>query len=222
MLKESSDVDSARTIEIAVNSIPYKIQVGDFININVTNPDQASVAVFQKVGESLYATAYLVRNDGTIKIPLIGDFYVLGYNLIELQVALEKRLGEFFKFVTVDASLVNFKVTFLGEVNKQGVVGLTNERTNFFEVLSRAGGLTEYSSTKNVKIVRKEGNEVKVYYVDISSLDFISNEFYYLRPDDIVYIEPLKGKYLKTNISYLTVGLSIITLYVTIVTRLRR
>lgn len=211
------------SIRIAENSKPYEIQVGDFIQLNVINPDKESVSVFQKRSQgvqmqtgsrasSLHMFAYMVDNDSTMKIPLLGKYPVVGKTIIELEEELEENLKAYFKFVTVEANLVDFKVTFIGEVGTQGTVELTNERTNFFEVLSQAGGLTDFSNTHNVKILRQKNDYVTVNYVDISGVDFVNSEFYFLRPDDIVYVEPIRGKNFRTNIGLITTTISVFTL----------
>lgn len=183
--------------------VEYLIQEGDLIDIHITNPDYEAVRIFEKKMDGVdnkLLTSYQVDRAGDITLPLVGRVKASGLTLEELKTALEKELKQFFKFVFVDVKLLTYKITVIGEVHKQGTYNIISEKATFFEVISMAGGLTEYSNTINVRILRSNKGETKVDIVNVSNVEFITSEFYSLQPNDIIYIEPVKAKSVKSNI----------------------
>lgn len=89
---------------------------------------------------------------------------------------------------------MNFKVTVLGEVKKPGVHKVNSERITLPEALSLSGDLTNYGKRDNVLITREENGKVTTHRVDLTKVDFLNSEFYYLKQNDVVYVEPNSTK----------------------------
>jgi polysaccharide export outer membrane protein len=105
----------------------------------------------------------------------------------------------------------------LGEVNKPGTYNIFNEKASLPEVLGMAGDLTNFGNRTVVKIIREENNKTQQFNVDLTSAQSLSPETYYLHPDDIIYVEPLRRKAFQNISPSVTIFTSILTTTVVVV-----
>lgn len=215
------------------NSSPeYKLQPHDMIYVQIySSLDNASSALFQSTGQSgnttqasdntLYLTSYEVDNDGNIDLPTIGKINVLGMSIEEAQNAIKQKAEEFSEGITVTCRMVTFRIKVAGEVNKPGIYTFYQPSVNIFDALLAAGDLTYYGNRQKVRIVRKSETEDAIYTLDIRKASVMKNKNYYLRPGDIVYVEPNKNtKTLQTinpPLTTITSSLSLIASVVAII-----
>jgi len=106
--------------------------------------------------------------------------------------SIQKAVDEYLKDATVIVKLANFQVTILGEVNKPGTFPVFRENVTIFEGLAMAGDLSDYANRQKVKIVRTHNNKKNIYTIDLTDQQLLLSDFYYLRNDDLIYVEPLK------------------------------
>lgn len=215
------------------NSSPeYKLQPHDMIYVQIySSLDNTSLALFQSTGQSgnttqasdntLYLTSYEVDNDGNIDLPTIGKINVLGMSIEEAQNAIKQKAEEFSEGITVTCRMVTFRIKVAGEVNKPGIYTFYQPSVNIFDALLAAGDLTYYGNRQKVRIVRKSETEDAIYTLDIRKASVMKNKNYYLRPGDIVYVEPNKNtKTLQTinpPLTTITSSLSLIASVVAII-----
>lgn len=215
------------------NSSPeYKLQPHDMIYVQIySSLDNASSALFQSTTQSgnttqasdntLYLTSYEVDNDGNIDLPTIGKINVLGMSIEEAQNAIKQKAEEFSEGITVTCRMVTFRIKVAGEVNKPGIYTFYQPSVNIFDALLAAGDLTYYGNRQKVRIVRKSETEDAIYTLDIRKASVMKNKNYYLRPGDIVYVEPNKNtKTLQTinpPLTTITSSLSLIASVVAII-----
>ncbi len=188
----------------------YKLQSGDILDIKVSSLDPNSVAIFNKaVGmsvnaavndASLYINGYMIDQHGQVNLPLVGEVDVMGMTLDSLNIYLSNTLEQYFKYFTVDAKLVNYRVSVLGEVNSPGIQNIYNADVNVLQALAQARGVTNYGNRRKVKIIRKAFNTNEAEVIDLSKEGVIYSEYFYLMPNDIVYVEPLKAKATSLNV----------------------
>lgn len=215
------------------NSSPeYKLQPHDMIYVQIySSLDNASSALFQSTTQSgnttqatdntLYLTSYEVDNDGNIDLPTIGKINVLGMSIEEAQNAIKQKAEEFSEGITVTCRMVTFRIKVAGEVNKPGIYTFYQPSVNIFDALLAAGDLTYYGNRQKVRIVRKSETEDAIYTLDIRKASVMKNKNYYLRPGDIVYVEPNKNtKTLQTinpPLTTITSSLSLIASVIAII-----
>lgn len=215
------------------NSSPeYKLQPHDMIYVQIySSLDNASSALFQSTTQSgnttqatdntLYLTSYEVDNDGNIDLPTIGKINVLGMTIEEAQSAIKQKAEEFSEGITVTCRMVTFRIKVAGEVNKPGIYTFYQPSVNIFDALLAAGDLTYYGNRQKVRIVRKSETEDAIYTLDIRKASVMKNKNYYLRPGDIVYVEPNKNtKTLQTinpPLTTITSSLSLIASVIAII-----
>ena len=96
--------------------------------------------------------------------------------------------------------LVNYKVSVIGEVSRPGVYTVNNEQINIFEAVAMAGDLTIDGKRDNVRIIRNEGGRQKLITLNLNDENIIYSPDFYLRQNDILYVEPNQAKKQSANI----------------------
>jgi polysaccharide export outer membrane protein len=147
------------------------------------------------------APGYLVDNDGNIEIPVMGTIKAAGLTKTQLKESIIKKLidQQFLIDPIVNIRLVNYKVTVLGEVTKPTVVNVPAERITLLEALGMAGDLTIYGNRENVMILREENGKKIIKRINLNSTELLYSPYYYLKPNDIVYVEPTKARVASTS-----------------------
>lgn len=186
-----------------LNSEPYRLQVNDILYIDIKAENQELVALFKNSASGgsgaggLYFTGYTIDSHGNIRIPYIGEVNVLGYSEKEAREKLEVELGKFLKnpesiFVTVKLGGINFIVT--GEVGSPGTKNLMQNQVSIVDALANSGEISTYGDRENVVIIRKSLDGVKKYKININEIAVFESENFYIQPNDIIYVAPLKQK----------------------------
>ncbi len=181
----------------------YRVKPGDRMLIRILTLDNKSNQVFADItgtgatgGQDyeLALSGYLVNDSGFIQFPLLGNFYANGLTTTEIEAGLNKRVAELVTESRVVVRLVMFNISILGEVKSPNKYSIYNNRANVFELIAMAGDLTPYANRSNVKIIRREGNINRVISINLLDKNILSSPYYYLNPNDVLYIEPIKSK----------------------------
>ena len=155
-------------------------------------------------------------------MPLIGKTELRNLTVDEAKDRLQTELDKYVNQTTIIVKLSNFNLTVLGEVSRPGMYRVYQSQINLFEAISMAGNMTNFAKNNEVKIIRQTDNGSEIATVDMGVADILSSPYYYLKPNDIVYVEPLKIKQWGfTTFPYSTV-LSIITLGITMFSMFRK
>ena len=186
---------------------PYRVQINDILNIRVNALDQDNIQIFNPVGEEklnadgeerCYFDGFTVDMHGNIRIPVLGQINVLGYTTEELEQLLEKKLlEEEFKetaniFVSVKLTGIRFTVN--GEVDNTGSQTLYQARVNIFEALANAGDIEITGNREDVLIIRQYPQGQQIHHINLLDIKAIQSPYYYIQPNDIIYVKPLKQK----------------------------
>ena len=225
-LKEAQMLSETQSVNyVNERSVNYKLQPGDNLFIRFVNiVDERSSALLN--GEnaratvssdaSIYLQSYTIDEEGFIELPLMGRIEVRNLTVDEAKTRLQTELDKYINQTTIIVKLSNFNLTVLGEVNKPGMYRVYQSQINLFEAVALAGNMTNFAKNEAVKIVRQTDNGSEIITVDMGSADILSSPYYYLKPNDIVYVEPMKIKQWGfTAFPYATV-FSIISLIVTV------
>lgn len=186
---------------------PYRIQIHDILNIRVKALDQESVQIFNPVGdqdlnadseERAYFDGFSVDTHGNIRVPILGYINVLGYTTEELEKLIEKKLlEEQFKETAnlfVSVKLTGLRYTVNGEVAGPGSRTLYQNKLNIFEAIANAGEIDILGDRKDVMIIRQYPQGQKVHHLNLLSENVMKSPYYYIQPNDIIYVKPLKQK----------------------------
>ncbi|CAM3821715.1 polysaccharide biosynthesis/export family protein [Mucilaginibacter galii] len=223
------------TVKLA-SAYVSKIQSGDILSIYVNslssdassffNPYSGQQAQSSDASGALSASVapgFLVNQSGVIQLPLIGNVEIAGLTTNQATVLIQSRLTKFLKEPTVNIRVLNYKVSMLGEVSKPGVYVIPNEQVTIPEALSMAGDLAVTGRRDNIMIIREVNGKKEFGYVDLTSRDVFQSPYYYLHANDVVYVEPVKNKFIQTNFTYriLPLIIGIVSAVLIIFTRLR-
>ena len=189
------------------------IQKNDILSILVTSPNAEATAMFnpQNLGGSNFNqslttdqasnTGYLVNSDGNIQFPMLGNVKASGLTKIGLEEKITKIILEkdLLRDPVVSIRFLNFRVTVLGEVNKPSVVTMPNEKLSLLEALGLAGDITIYGNRQNIMVIREENQQKILKRLNLNSSELFTSPYYYLKSNDIVYVEPNKAKVASTS-----------------------
>ncbi|WP_455637996.1 polysaccharide biosynthesis/export family protein [Parabacteroides sp.] len=181
-----------------------KIQKDDLLDINVSCPDQELLRPFLRYSSEFSSggvsggnsSGYLVEADGTINFPLLGTIKVAGLTRRQLLELIQDRLEKdgFIKNPVVTVRFTNFRISILGEVAHPGTYTISSERITLFEALSLAGDLTIHGRRNRVAVVRETDGVRTILYHDLRSRDIFQSPDFYLKQNDMVYVEPNRVK----------------------------
>ena len=185
-----------------LNNEPYRLQVNDILAIDIKAENEENVSLFKTSnasgsGGNLYFSGYTVDRHGNIRIPYIGDLNVLGYTEKEVREKIEIELGKFLKkteFIFVTVKLEGIKFTVTGEVGGPGTKILVQNEVSIIDAIANAGEITEYGNKQDVTVIRKSLDGVKKYKIDLTNIDVFESENFYIQPNDIIYVPPIKRK----------------------------
>jgi polysaccharide biosynthesis/export protein len=181
-------------------------QVSDLFNITTT----AQAPMFTSPG-NLFLEGYSIDESGQITLPIIGTLTVKGLSIEEVQSLIQQNANKYLKNATVIVKLISFKVTVLGEVNNPGYHYVYNNQITVLEALGLAGDLNAVGSRKNVKLIRQVPKGSEVVLLDLTDPGLLKSKYFYLMPNDAIYVEPLKARSSRLNLEHLTLLFSAAT-----------
>ncbi|MDP2058236.1 MAG: polysaccharide biosynthesis/export family protein [Flavobacteriaceae bacterium] len=209
---------------------PYKAQIGDVLSITVKTTDNNLAQLFNPTSNSEsadskgggYFSGFSVDLHGNIRIPTLGEINVLGYTLEEIRIEIESLLlKDYFKtessfFVTVKLS--GFKFTVTGEVGSPGTKSLLQDQLNIIEALANSGEVSLTGDKRDIKIIRQYPEGQKIHSINLTKATAFQSPYFMLKPNDIIYVKPLKQKSLGTGttaVQSLSTILTVLTLLTT-------
>ncbi len=190
----------------ALETLPYipAIAPDDELRISVTSSDPSATQIFNTpeinpatrqsltTPSSARTMTYVVDTEGYIDFPQIGRIQVAGLDVEQVKSLLTQRLSRWVSDPIVNVALVNFTVTVGGEVRQPARIDVAGNRITILEALSQAGDLTEFGERSNVLIIREENGQRKYAHLNLNDSQVLNSEFYYLQPNDYVYVAPNK------------------------------
>jgi len=201
------------------------IKVGDVLSIIVSGEDPnvvgafnlplASTANYGEMGSSSGGNRmqpFIVENDGTVNMPVLGKVTLSGLTRVQAVETLQNKLLAYIHNPIVTIQFLNFKVTVLGEVAKPGTYQITDEKATFAQVLGLAGDLTIYGKRNNVLLIReKAGGEKEFTRINLNKSDILSSDYYFVKQNDIIYVEPNKTRLLSASAAAITIPLGVVS-----------
>ena len=192
-------VDSIR------NSAPIRLQPDDVLSITVYNSNELDPKVTAPFNlaaglasgsgkDDPTAVNYRVDESGHISFPVLGPIQVAGLTPAEAREVLIQKLKKYLNDPIVNLRLLNFKITVLGEVARPGTYTVPTERVNVLEAVGMAGDLSTYGRRDSLLVIREQNGIRQYQYLNLKSREVFASPYFYLRQNDIVYVEPMKEK----------------------------
>lgn len=211
-LRYLTDLPADTTSESVIDSShSYRLKPGDVLYVKVVSSTDSKMELFNQSltnnqvgvsgngGQANLLGGNLIDQYGDIELPMVGLIKLSGLTLKEAENLVNSKMSEYLTYVTVTLKLMSFRISVLGEVINPGIKQIDRANVSLLDALSYAGDLTDLGNRRKVRLIRRENNRNKVYTIDMSSVSMLSSEFYYLRPDDVIYVEPLRYKVVKVN-----------------------
>lgn len=199
----------------------YHIQYQDilYIDIFTLNPEmneilnpgsQSSGYNTYRDASNIYVFGYTVSDSGMISIPILGEVKVYGLTTDEIKNAVEERAQKYLKDAVINVKLLSFKFTVIGEVNRPGTFTNYNNQLTILEAIGMGGDITDYGNRQRVLVIRPTKEGTHTYRINLQDKNLLQSEGYFLLPNDIVIVEPIKSKPFQLNIPTTTLFITTI------------
>ncbi|HUX95271.1 MAG TPA: polysaccharide biosynthesis/export family protein [Bacteroidales bacterium] len=208
----------------------YKLQPNDLLDIKIATLTQSIYNPFKDADQGLVAgqnysqsvsattsvqnTGYYVEHNGIVNLPIIGKIMLGGLTISQAEDTLEVYVKKYLEKPVVRIRLQNFKFSVIGEVEQKGTLTSGDNTLTLLQALAMAGGPSEFGDISRVKVLRNFGSETFVFYVNLQNEDYMNTPFYFIQPDDVIVVTPVKQrsylKYASTNIAIFTAVMSMV------------
>lgn len=203
------------------------LRENDLLSISVSSVNKEAADMFNtsnQVGANTamvsgvlsQASGYLVDKRGFIRFPILGEIEVKGKTKQEVRDYITTSLTEQKLLLDpiVDVRLLNFRVSVLGEVLRPNVFTVPSEKISVLEALSLAGDITIYGNKERVSLIREVGGNKVLQHLDLTSSDILSSPYFYLKSNDVLYVEPRPSKVAESSVvrPWIPVALSVVSL----------
>jgi len=230
-IKEVTYVHGIQTDTIYADNLTpetYLLRPNDHLYIVVLGDDPLNTAFLNLTeatrnyggNANLELITYTVDELGYISFPQMGQVYVQGKTVLEIQEDMADRISDYIEGTSIQVKLVDRTITVLGEVKNPGVQNIFKNQLSIFEALGTAGDITDWGNYKNVKIFREASQGLEIVALDLTDPNLIYSEYYQILPNDVIYVEPSSRVFgFKTLnfVSIFTVALSMLTIILLIV-----
>jgi len=193
----------------------YRLQAGDVLSIRIKalNADDAlylnkeSEGQFNPFNEpGLYVNGFTVGQDGFIQLPNLGEVKASGKTVDELKNEIRGLVEAKVVNPSVFVTLVSFKISILGEVAAPGYYFIYNNQATLLEGLALAGDMLEFADRRNIRLIRQTPNGPEVVTLDITDANVLNSKYYFLQPNDAIYIPPLELKSKRSNLANVAIA----------------
>ena len=191
---------NAGNSELITADTEPKIQANDLLSLTINTLSNESNILFSSNSNNINKSGYnekegyRVNKEGMINIPVAGLILVSGLSIPQAQQKLVKSLSNYVKNPIVNIQFLNFRITVIGEVNHPMTFNIPDEKINLLEALGMAGDLTVYGKRENVLIIREKEGKRDIVRLNLNNRDILNSPYFYLKQNDIVYVEPDKSK----------------------------
>lgn len=217
----------------------YKLQPNDMLDIKISTmtplafnpfldadrslvPGQQYTQSLQDPNKQVQPQGYYIDPAGFISLPIVGRLYVSGLTLKQAEDSLAVYVKKYLDDPVVRVKILNFRFTVIGEVSKDVTLVSGDNYLTLLQAIGMAGGASEFGDLSRVKVIRRYGDESYVFYVNLLSEEFLSSGFYFVQPNDVIAITPLKQrsylKYMTTNLTLLTSAATLLVAIATLFT----
>lgn len=184
----------------------YKLKPNDELYITVTSLDEVNTNVFTNAGNSQNMNigslqpygaslmSYSINKEGYLLLPVIGNIFVKDQTLTQVSTLIKDSLLNILSQPQVTVKLVNRYISVLGQVRNPGHFAYAQEKLTIYDAIGLAGDMTTYANRKEVVLTRNENGKNVIVRIDLTKPEILETNFYYLRPNDLVYIKPMRKR----------------------------
>jgi polysaccharide biosynthesis/export protein len=193
---------NASDAKYAPVKVEYLVQSGDNLYVKISSTEDLTNQVLSYGNngnmsqglESKYKDVYLVNSEGYIQLPQLDKIKVEGKSIEKIKDTIDLCIQRFYSQTSCQVRLADNYLTILGDVNKPGRYLFDfRDKITLFELIGMAGDLSFEAKRSNIKLIRKKGLDTEIIELDLTKRKILGSEYYYLMPNDVVYVEPLKA-----------------------------
>jgi len=176
----------------------YRLRANDELNMRVISLNQDITSAFNlgRSGQSSFFS-YRIFHDGTIDIPFVDSIPVVGLTIKEASAVIEERLKGMSDDITVNLHLANNEYYMVGNSGK-GKHSIYKDRMTIYQAIAQAGFSPGVGNLKKVRIIREQENNIStIVTFDLRTESIIDSEFYYIQPNDVIYVSTSKGNFFR-------------------------
>lgn len=208
----------------------YRLRVGDRVYIYIHSVDENVNKLYnqgrnsQQIRQNINNTyssndlyTYLVDEDGNIRFPTIGNLYVRDLTTREVRKLLEQQLSDQltkigdYQLISAEVLIVQRTFSVIGAV-KSALVAIPKEKVTIYEAIAMAGDVGDFGDRSKVRIVRERDGKTSIETFDLRSKDIINSKYYYIEPNDVIYIQRMPGHSFGINSAATAVSVTATTL----------
>ncbi|TFV97911.1 sugar transporter [Algoriphagus kandeliae] len=231
-VEEDSPVVSTGEL-IAYQTAEYFLQPFDIVDITITTRDEELNALFspftnnnqnmgmmggggQAGGDAFFMNGYTLDDKGFVELPLIGEIELIGLTTEQAQTVIEKEVSKYVKegefFIRVRLGGIRFSA--LGEFNSPGKITILQNRVTIFEAIAAARDLSILAKRDEIVLVRQYPTGSQIHRINLNDKALLGSEFYFIRPNDLIYAEPLKVREIGNTTNFIQ-SLTLLTTTIT-------
>lgn len=192
-----------------IKNVEYKLKPGDILYIKLVTEDEKMNALFNPLtsgsinmqmlqqggtGTPFYIMGYSLNKNGELELPYIGKLELAGKTVEESKILLETEAKKYFKNFFLQVKLAEFRFSILGSINRPGQYFFMLNKLNILEALSMAGDVNEIAKRNNLTLIREENGQTKMVSIDLTNKDILNSPYFYIHPNDIIYVQPVKSR----------------------------
>ena len=171
-------------------------------------------------GDVVQQQGYYIDPAGYLELPILGQIPVAGLTISQAEDSIAVIVKKYLEKPVIRLKLLNFRYSVIGEVERETTLYSGDNNLTLLQALSSAGGASEFGDLSKIKIVRQTGDKTYVFYVNLLTEEYLSSPFYYIQPNDVIVVPPLRQrsflKYMNPNISLLATTVSLIVTVLTL------
>lgn len=174
----------------------YKLQANDEIVLRVVSSDLETVQLFteNRGGNTMQSYSYRIYEDGTVDVPFLSKVPVAGLTLNEAEHLMDSLMKEYVPDAFVKIALTTGTFCVIGDAGR-GYFPIYKERLTIYQALALCGGINETADFSKVKILRRVNGKTEIKEFDIRTKSIIDSEYYYIYPNDVIYLDVSKRRF---------------------------
>jgi polysaccharide export outer membrane protein len=178
----------------------------------------------QGSGDAFFMNGYTIDDEGMVEIPLLGKLKIDGMTTEQAKLMVESEVKKFINegeyFVRVRLGGIRFSA--LGEFNRSGKYTILQNRVTILEAIAFAGDLSRVAKRDEILLVRQYPDGSQIHKINLLDIDLLGSEYYFLKPNDMIYAEPMKvreigaGNTLVETFTLITTSITAVALILTL------
>ena len=206
-IQDKGNVKMDSSQHIIIEPYNYKIQNGDILYISLMSEDDRINKLFVPsaqtaqgggvgggMGSPFYFTGFTVDPEGKVELPYVGKISVAGLDLNGARAMLSSELAKYFKVFFLQVKMAEFRFSIMGAVNSPGQFFFQQNKVSILDAILKAGDLKDNAIRHEIQLFRQYPEGVKMITIDLTDRRIMNSPYWYIQPNDLVYVIPLKSR----------------------------